>query len=296
MIFATLSSSGRDSFIKAKNPIHSLIVDEAGQAHVSELMIPLHTRPMKMLLVGDHQQLPPTMIDMTQRGRINLYIESSMKRISENSKNNVIQLTEQYRMHSDIRYWPSLMYYEGKLTDSQCVLARRSLIPQALTEWCKPLSSFDVYDGKEMKRGTSLHNEEEVKFIVKLVNKLCKYGVRYSSIGIISFYSAQVANFKELYKNTEIEVNSVDGFQGSEKDIIIISFVRSNPRNMVGFVRDFRRLNVALTRGKHAVLMVGNINTLQNSDSEDLRSLMGHVPFLDSVHIENTYFTERGRR
>lgn len=142
-----------------------------------------------------------------------------------------------------------------------------------------------------MLQSRSRYNIEEVEMVTRLVRDIIgKYMINSKSdgkleIGIISFYSAQVSIISQLLRKSGVELNSrislkvmtVDGYQGSEADIVILSFVRSNRKNCVGFLKDFQRLNVALTRAKHHLIMIGDAGTLELSDCVDLTELVADV-------------------
>ena len=111
----------------------------------------------------------------------------------------------------------------------------------------------------------SVCNEKEAQMVYFMVKKLVNLGIRMSDIGIISPYWSQVALLRDMVKELpDIDISTVDGFQGSEKELIVISFVRSNPSNVVGFLKETRRINVTITRAKRMCIAIGDISTLES--------------------------------
>ncbi len=271
IIFATLSISGRTSF-KKTNPVDIVIVDEAGQSVEAETLIPLYLKPKKILFIGDTKQLPATVL--SPAAKKNGYERSLMTRMLEDNKNSASMLTIQYRMHSEIRKWPSKRYYGDLLSDAGCIAQRPITASQQLFFGSY---TFINVQSKEKKCQTSRFNATEAKRITAAVSYLKENNINVNKkVGIITFYSAQVDHIKnEMAKHGlhAVSVQSVDGFQGDERDIIFISFVRANPQGTVGFLSDFRRLNVALTRARHQLIMFGHIETLQKHNP-DLQSLI----------------------
>lgn len=286
IVFGTLSTCGRQNLINAGLTFDHLIIDEAAQALIPEILIPLWSDPAHCLMVGDHQQLPATVL--SQKNKTHGFDASLMHKMRAN-RSGMYKLTEQYRMHPNIRQWPSFRYYHNRLTDSKNVLDRKSIISKNIESWCKPCTFYDVTSGKESSSGVSYSNDQEIYFIAQLIAMLNKNGIENRYIGIIAFYALQVEKLTQILSK-QLKISTVDGFQGSENDIIIISFVRANRTASVGFLNDSRRLNVAVTRGKHAVLMVGHKETLKNSDSADLSALIRNLEerdlILDASQIE----------
>ena len=193
-------------------------------------------------------------------------------------------------MHPSIRAFPSQAFYEGRITDDTSVLTR-SLSCRLLQEMAlrfEPLTFFDLKSSQESADETSKTNREEALFIINMLQVLCTkvqppelIGEVKGRIGIITPYKAQVRLIKDLLAqwlrglkgiNTrgDIEVNTVDAFQGQEKDVIIMSCVRANQsaslKGSLGFLVDERRMNVAITRAKHFLFVVGNSRTLGRNE------------------------------
>ncbi|KAI0636573.1 RNA helicase-domain-containing protein [Trametes polyzona] len=187
--------------------------------------------------------------------------------------NRPIRLQVQYRMHPCLSEFPSNMFYEGTLQNG--VTAPERLRKNVDFPWPVPDTPMFFYQnlGQEeiSSSGTSFLNRTEASNVEKIVTKFFKSGVVPSQIGVITPYEGQrsyIVNYmqfngslkKDLYK--EIEVASVDAFQGREKDYIILSCVRSNEHQGIGFLNDPRRMNVALTRAKYGVVILGNPKVL----------------------------------
>lgn len=193
---------------------------------------------------------------------LSLFERLNLKR----DQNKFTMLRIQYRMHPLIAEFSNLYFYGSKLINGVQAKERESLLYKK-NFFNEPIVFVNINgEDKKMKNENSYYNSEEAKIACYIVNALendC--GVKSKNIGIITPYIAQSNEIKK-YLNPEqllnIEVASVDSFQGKEKEYIIISTVRSNTRNNIGFLVDERRLNVMLTRAKFGMIIVGNIKTL----------------------------------
>lgn len=134
---------------------------------------------------------------------------------------------------------------------------------------------------KRLSGSTSIINIAESKLCVKLARKFLNYGLSVDDIGIISFYDDQV---RMINRRTPVEVKTVDGFQGREKELIIISTVRSNNHGQIGFLKDMRRLNVAITRAKRKLIIVGNAETLKSN-----RMYLRFIQFMQDEDFFKTF-------
>ncbi|XP_075041385.1 putative helicase senataxin [Mixophyes fleayi] len=276
VICCTLSTSGGFLLESAfrqlgQEPFSCVIVDEAGQSCEVETLIPLLHRCSKLVLVGDPEQLPPTVISM--KAEELGYGQSLMSRLCQNlevtgSISPVLQLTVQYRMHPDIWLFPSNYFYKRALkTDRQTEEDRFSSV------WpFQPYIVFDVADGFEKKERESFSNPQEIKMVVALI-KLIK-SKKIKNIGIITPYRAQkmliIDELRKLFGNEtrSSEVDTVDGFQGRQKDCIIVTCVRANCiQGCIGFLASRQRLNVTITRAKFSLFILGSLRTLcENKD------------------------------
>jgi regulator of nonsense transcripts 1 len=248
----------------------TVIVDEATQAREPECLIPLTHGAERAVLIGDHQQLGPVI--MCKKAAKAGFNQSLFERLVVAGL-KPFRLQVQYRMHPCLSEFPSNAFYEGSLQNG-VTAADRTPSSHDFT-WPKrgtPMF-FHVNLGHEeiSSSGTSYLNRNEAMTCEKMVTRFLKNGVSPSSIGIITPYEGQRAfliNYMQMNgalpkeKYAEIEVASVDAFQGREKDYIILSCVRSNDHLGIGFLSDFRRLNVALTRAKYGLIILGNARVL----------------------------------
>ncbi|KAL7116642.1 hypothetical protein ACP275_03G017000 [Erythranthe tilingii] len=274
IVFTTVSSSGRKLFSRLTHGFDMVVIDEAAQASEVAVLPPLSLGAARCVLVGDPQQLPATVISKAA-GTL-LYSRSLFERFQQAGCPTML-LSVQYRMHPHIRDFPSRYFYQGRLTDSESV----SNLPDEIyykDPLLRPYVFFDVTYGRESHRGGSVsyQNTQEAQFCVRLYEHLQKtlksLGVGKVSVGIITPYKLQLKclqrEFKDILNSDEgkdIYINTVDAFQGQERDVIIMSCVRASSHG-VGFVSDIRRMNVALTRAKRALWVMGNANALMQSE------------------------------
>ena len=254
----------------AKLRFSSVLIDESTQAAEPECLIPLVLGARQAVLVGDHQQLGPVV--MNKKAAKAGLCQSMFERLVILGL-RPIRLQVQYRMHPCLSEFPSNMFYEGSLQNgvTEHDRLRANLeFPWPSTE--KPMFFFTCSGAEEIaSSGTSYLNRAEATNCEKVVTKFLKSGIKPSQIGIITPYEGQrsyIVSYmqvhgslnKEGYK--EIEVASVDAFQGREKDYILLSCVRSNDHQGIGFLSDPRRLNVALTRARYGLVILGNPRVL----------------------------------
>ncbi|CAN6229300.1 unnamed protein product [Urochloa humidicola] len=254
-----------------------LIVDEAAQLKECETLIPLQLPGLKQaVFIGDEYQLPALVkskiSDKAKFGR------SVFERLSSLGYGKHL-LNVQYRMHPEISKFPVATFYDGKISDGPNVTHKNYDKRFLAGKWFGPYSFINVDSGHESteKHGRSLKNTVEAAAVVRIVQRLFKVSVSTgskASVGVVSPYNAQVRAIQEKlgktysrYDGFSVKVKSVDGFQGAEEDIIIISTVRSNGAGSVGFLTNLQRTNVALTRAKHCLWIVGNGSTLSSSNS-----------------------------
>ncbi|CAI9534234.1 unnamed protein product [Staurois parvus] len=280
VICCTLSASGGILLESAfrqlgQEPFSCVIVDEAGQSCEVETLIPLLHRCCKLVLVGDPEQLPPTVISM--KAEELGYGQSLMSRlcqILEASGTNtpIMRLTIQYRMHPDICLFPSKHFYNSMLKTDRAIEEVR-----CSSDWpFQPYMVFDVSDGLEMKEKESFSNLSEIQMVVALIKliKSKKKEFCFRNIGIITPYRAQkirlIAELKKTFGDNSMpgEVDTVDGFQGRQKDCIIVTCVRANSiQGCIGFLASRQRLNVTITRAKFSLFILGSFRTLmENKD------------------------------
>ncbi|KAF5477696.1 hypothetical protein F2P56_004313 [Juglans regia] len=247
-----------------------VLIDESTQATEPECLIPLVLGAKQVVLVGDHCQLGPVIM-CKKAARAGLAQSLFERLVLLGVK--PIRLQVQYRMHPSLSEFPSNNFYEGTLQNGVTVNERQSTgidFPWPVPN--RPMF-FYVQMGQEeiSASGTSYLNRTEAANVEKIVTTFLRSGVVPSQIGVITPYEGQrayIVNYmsrngslrQQLYK--EIEVASVDSFQGREKDYIILSCVRSNEHQGIGFLNDPRRLNVALTRARYGIVILGNPKVL----------------------------------
>lgn len=255
-----------------------VIIDEAGKATPAEILVPI-CLGKKVVLVGDHKQLPPvvdeTLLELQDKKRMNLKkddLEVSLFEYLENKLNPECKsiLDQQYRMNPVIGDLISHMFYEDKLISN--TTKEKKTIPLKMYE-NKPLvwlTTSDNPDKKEEKIATDTYrNTCEAKIIfeqlLQIDDELGEQRLK-KEVGIIAGYRGQRDNLIRLYgsnyssrfHNMTIEINTVDAFQGRETDIVFYSIVRSNDKGSLGFLKDVRRLNVAFSRARELLVVVGD--------------------------------------
>ncbi|ORX36373.1 SEN1 N terminal-domain-containing protein [Kockovaella imperatae] len=272
IICSTLSGAGHDSL--APYAFETVIIDEAAQAIELSCLIPLRYGCKRCIMVGDPNQLPPTTI--SQDVEKFHYNESLFVRMVKQSSKNVQLLSIQYRMHPFISELPSRVFYDGKLQDGPNMAKKTAAVWHERNVY-GPYRFFNV-EGDEIRVGTSTKNTAEALAAVDLYRGLEEsFGSKINlalRIGVITMYREQLNEMKSKFRiayggdiEQKIEFNTVDGFQGQEKDIIILSCVRSGASlPSIGFLKDPRRMNVALTRAKSSLFILGNGATLERSD------------------------------
>jgi hypothetical protein len=280
IIFSTLISAGRKWLRKQIDEFSMVLVDEAAQALVPEALIPLYYKPSLYLQIGDPSQLPATI--KSQAARNKGYENSMMHWLIKEYKQPHEMLTIQYRMDEEICRWISQQYYENKLKTASAVIKRRSILKanNSLSSLFQHPSLFFNIKGEENRRSgseltASCSNKIEATAVIDMIYYLIfKCGFQSSQIGVITFYADQVAVLNNALQNAitdkgrvkELEIKTVDGFQGGEKDIILISVVRTS--ESVGFLDDWRRLNVAMSRPRFARWIFGKLDSLNCSNSD----------------------------
>ncbi|KAL8196213.1 hypothetical protein R6Q57_025213 [Mikania cordata] len=247
-----------------------VLIDESTQSTEPECLIPLVLGAKQVVLVGDHCQLGPVIM-CKKAARAGLAQSLFERLVLLGVK--PIRLQVQYRMHPSLSEFPSNNFYEGTLQNGVTINERQSTgidFPWPVPN--RPMF-FYVQMGQEeiSASGTSYLNRTEAANVEKIVTTFLRSGVVPSQIGVITPYEGQrayIVNYmsrngalrQQLYK--DIEVASVDSFQGREKDYIILSCVRSNEHQGIGFLNDPRRLNVALTRARYGIVILGNPKVL----------------------------------
>ena len=296
ILFSTLISSGkgivRKHLLNKENTstsAHTLIIDEAGQALVPEALVALSLLPSKLVVVGDVHQLQPCVVSP---GAVKLgFGESFMKSVLDTSGCRTMMLAEQYRMHKDIQCFPNQMFYGGRLRTAACVEESTWQYPADAPAYLRPYVFMDV-QGEESSPGgrnsASKCNKAEVAAVCKVLGDLKKLqaGGWRCSVGVIAMYKSQarlIMDRAAQLRLPDVRVSTVDSFQGDECDVVIISMVRCNKGANVGFLNDARRMNVALTRAKHSLIVFGSADTLGRSKSLHCSKLVSDANNRDVV-------------
>jgi hypothetical protein len=269
VICCTCIGSGSD--ILESMSFERVLVDEATQATEPAILVPLTRSCRQLVLVGDHCQLPPTVLS-TKASEEGLGVPLFSRMVACGVP--PFMLDTQYRMHPAIAMFPSDLFYGGKLISGVTAPERR---PIAGFPWPReefPVAFLPVNHGIELDDGVSKYNEAEAHAACEAVEMLLSGGqCSPSDIAVVTPYAAQVRLIRRLTKklNTDssyIEVSSTDGFQGREKEAVVFSAVRSNDYSSVGFVSDWRRVNVSFTRARRGLIVIGNEITLRTGDPE----------------------------
>lgn len=252
-----------------ENKIFSTVfIDEAGQALEAACWIPI-AKAQRVVMAGDHLQLPPTIKSM-EASRKGLSVTLMEKLMLH--KNCATMLETQYRMNEQIMGFSNLKFYRDQLIADKSV--QNSTLKLKDEEVAEPLEYIDTagcgYSEDSGKGNTSLCNEEEASLLIRHLSALNEKLDKQYSIGVISPYKAQVELLQEKiassnFADKNISANTIDGFQGQEKDIIYISLVRSNDNSEIGFLADTRRMNVAMTRARMKLVIIGDSATIASN-------------------------------
>ena len=258
VILATNSSSALEAIARVKFDV--AIIDEASQATIPSVLIPI-AKAHRFILAGDHKQLPPTIIS-DRAGELSKTLFEELIRMYP-FKSQLLNI--QYRMNSLLMKFPNEEFYNNGLKSDSSVddINIKDILDSGNDEEALlfvDTSSINGNKEKHLKDSKSIVNEIEAEIAIGIAQNYLNDGVSEDAIGIISPYADQVKMIQDM---TPVEVKTVDGFQGREKEIIIISTVRSNDNGNIGFLSDLRRLNVAITRAKRKLIIIGNKDTLK---------------------------------
>lgn len=317
IVLTTLNGAGHPSLDSSRFPV--VVVDEAAQAVEPSTLIPLRLGCGSCVLVGDPMQLPATVF--SSKLRESGYSRSLFERLASLKDVELVMLDTQYRMAPVISAFPAKMFYEGRLQNGPNVTSPDYLPKYLTAESCgdhkgclRPLLFFDLQSSRDrLGSSQSRVNTPEAEFCVKLLECLLRQAAAGSgatasigSVGVITPYQDQLQELRRLFlaagllrsgasnraseatttDRLDIELNTVDAFQGREKDIVIISCVRAGDSGGIGFLSDKRRLNVAITRARHALYLVGRASTL--CDNSLWSNLLAHFDASDAlVEIAN---------
>ena len=249
----------------------TLFIDEAAQALEAACWIPI-SKVSRVILAGDHCQLPPTVKSLAaMHGGLD---KTLMERIVENKPDVVTLLKMQYRMNDDIMRFSSDYFYHGEVESAPNVKHRGILDYDDAIAWVdtSDMEAREEFVGETFGRINKTEAKLTLAVLQHYFEKIGKERILDEAIdvGIISPYRAQVQFLRHLIKKQEffkpyrhlISVNTVDGFQGQERDIVLISLVRANDEGQIGFLRDLRRMNVAMTRARMKLIILGDSKTM----------------------------------
>lgn len=256
--------------IMERRHFSTAFIDEAAQALEPACWAPI-LKADRVVLCGDFQQLPPTVkcVEAARNGLSN----TLMQNVTRSKPECVTHLNIQYRMNSSIMDFPSQWFYKGKLIAAPEVADRTVHVMDTPLTW---IDTINCGFAERQNKSLSRLNAEEARLVVHtLRDYINMIGIQRIAddnvdFGIISPYRAQVRMIRRLLKmqhfyrrlRQQISVNTVDGFQGQERDVIVISMVRDNNEGQIGFLGDLRRMNVAITRARMKLMLIGNSSTL----------------------------------
>ncbi|WP_297435973.1 IGHMBP2 family helicase [Thermococcus sp.] len=249
------------------------IIDEATQATIPSVLIPIN-RARRFVLAGDHRQLPPTILSEKAKELSKTLFEGLIERYPVKSE----MLTVQYRMNERLMKFPSREFYGGRIEAHGSVrnmtltdLGIKSPENSPWGEVLKPenvlvfmnTSKLENRFERQRRGSESRENILEARLVKEAVERLLELGVKPEWVGVVTPYDDQCDLISSLLpEEAEVEIKTVDGYQGREKEVIVLSFVRSNERGELGFLKDLRRLNVSLTRAKRKLILIGDSSTL----------------------------------
>ena len=246
-----------------------LVIDEACQSVEPGCWVPLKHAD-RLVLAGDHCQLPPTILSK-EAGRQGLAVSMMQRLVEEFGDAVTRQLTVQYRMHEQIMRFSSEQFYQGSLTADESV--RQHILndlPHVEHEDDSPVVFIDTagagWSEEQESDSLSRLNSGEGRLVLSQVSELCRSGLRPQEIAVIAPYAAQVRWLRMHSEFDHLEIDTVDGFQGREKEAVVMCTVRSNTEGEVGFLSDSRRMNVALTRARRKLIVIGDSATLGGDD------------------------------
>eukprot|EP00727_Mastigamoeba_balamuthi_P011263 m51a1_g676 putative splicing endonuclease positive effector (3357) ;mRNA; f:269460-283890 len=273
IVCTTLSSSAVECVNLLACGFQTVIVDEAAQSVELETLIPIRKDVQRAILIGDTKQLPATVLSHVAT---EYQFGQSLFRRLELCDNKPFMLTVQYRMHPEISKFPSLHFYDDKLENAECVRSKEYDVP-FYQKGFSPFAFFDLPWSREMTVARSKKNQTEAEYVMHLIDSFWASDPanKEYSVGVITPYKQQVWEIQRLVGARKIEVNTIDGFQGREKDVIVFSCVRAPVGTGIGFLTDLRRMNVGITRAKHAMWLVGNSSLL--AVNEDWLALLEYA-------------------
>src|SRR5438105_3494098 len=262
-----------------------LILDEANKVRFTETLPLLRLAP-RWLLVGDHRQLPPVLDESAAAFPVDgdeakamvrdaSFFELSWAVIPET---NLVMLDEQYRMAAPIGSYVSVASYDGRLRNSPEMAALRSPLPWPFN---RNLTWLTIRGREKKGRSGSISNRAEIEAVGRVDLQLQRLGLEHLRVAVIAMYQDQVTQLRRELRQVNLPglaIDTVDAFEGEEADVVILSLVRSNEAERIGFLKKAQRLNVAISRAKQLLVVVGDIETMTGREGQELyRPLLEHV-------------------
>ena len=276
VVCSTNSTAGSE--LMANKKFDMVVIDEATQATEPAALISL-IKGEKAILIGDHRQLPPTVLSQKAADGLSKSLFEKMLKIHGHKFWSLLEV--QYRMNDKIMNFSNRKFYDNRLRSAEGV-KDHTLADLGVTlenDRCctdkalkpdKPIVFLDTSNMEATERSltgsSSYDNPVEAEIVLDVLDESVKLGLAPEQIAVITPYKDQVDLLNQKNKIKDIEINTVDGFQGREKELVISSLVRSNNNNNIGFLRDLRRLNVAITRAKRKLILVGDCNTIKEHE------------------------------
>ncbi|MFO7916174.1 MAG: IGHMBP2 family helicase [Candidatus Krumholzibacteriales bacterium] len=274
VVCATNSTAGSE-IMNGRN-FDLLVLDEATQSTEPEALIPL-VKADRAILAGDHRQLPPTILNK-EAGEKGLAV-SLFERLLEVHGDKIKEMLKvQYRMNSVIMNFPSREFYSGELIAHSSVkdwdisdlglnLPLQGLMKEVFDP-ARPVVFLDTRESgsreERIRDSKSFYNRVEAELAAEILETAMETGMNPENVALISPYKDQAEWIRSRIDNERIEIDTVDGFQGREKEMIVLSLVRTNDRGNIGFLNDLRRLNVSLTRAKKKLAVIGHSPTISS--------------------------------
>ncbi|KXA88715.1 hypothetical protein AKJ61_04350, partial [candidate division MSBL1 archaeon SCGC-AAA259B11] len=273
VVCATNSGCGSD--LMSERRFDTVIIDEATQTTEPSCWIPIKLSS-RVIMAGDHKQLPPTVLSEDAKDLNKTLFESLIERQDVDIR-TVLKI--QYRMHEKIMNFSNREFYDGVLKADSSVAGHtlRDLtsfhpnsdygkVSEKVIHPDKPIVFIDTKNleaSERVRKGsTSKENPKEAHIATSISSKFLGLGLEPEDIAIIAPYDDQVDLINGRIEEENLEVDTVDGFQGREKEVVILSLVRSNREKNVGFLEDVRRLNVSITRAKRKLIIIGDSSTV----------------------------------
>ncbi len=262
-----LATHGGVSGQLSKHKFDLVVMDEASQATEPLSWIPL-TLAKKVIFAGDSNQLPPTIYSSEAAAQgLSTTLFDRSKKVLPKSLQTLLRV--QYRMHEGIMGFSSKHFYDNQLIADESVrLHTASELPgvQETPLTTSPITFIDTagtgYEEVWNELLESRENEGEAQLVVKVLSELLASGIPENNIALLSPYVAQVKKLRLLCAGKHMEIGSIDSFQGREKEVVILSLVRSNDQGEVGFLSDIRRMNVGMTRARRLLIVIGDSSTI----------------------------------